>query len=132
VKWGAQKAGFKCSDENCNGEELKLLESTVFTETVDKLKLKGVKPKKRLPVPDEDDFDEYDDPINEHLDNKPEDIELNVGEIEIEEVVTEAEDFNAPEEIEGVIDVDIIDEPLDLPLGGFDSIPLGRITIIEP
>jgi hypothetical protein len=131
VKWGAKKADFKCSNESCNGEELKLIESAVFVEVVDKLKLKGVKPKKRPSVSDEDDFDDYDDAIDEPKGNESGDIEHIAGEIDIEDAIA-GDDFAASEEIEGVIDVDIIDEPLDLPLGGLDGIQLGNIAVIEP
>ncbi len=116
VEWGAQKNGFKCPNPDCEKEELKLMDSAVLIEAVEKLKLKRVKRKKTPPVPIGEDFDvdegmvvmPLEDEDFEDVESEEEEAEIEEVE-EVEEVIDGVDEFAVVEDIVGVEDVDVDD-----------------------
>jgi hypothetical protein len=92
VEWGAKKTGFKCLA--CDGEDLRLLDSTDLIESTDKPKLKKVAPKIHQPVPIGGAFDEDDAIIDAPMD----DDECDEGEIDgVEDVIEGVDEFGTEE-----------------------------------
>ncbi len=116
VEWGAKKSGFKCPSLDCSLEELKLMDSAVHIEAVEKPKLKRVKRKKTPPVPLGEDFDvdegmvvmPLEDEDFEDVESEEEEAEIEEVE-EVEEVIDGADEFVVVEDIVGVEDVDVDD-----------------------
>ena len=108
--------GFKCPNADCEKEELKLMDSAVHIEAVEKPKLKRVKRKKTPPVPIGEDYDVDEGMVVMPLEDEDfEDVESEEEEAEIEEVeeveesIEGGDKFAAVEDIEGVEDVDVDD-----------------------
>jgi hypothetical protein len=94
VEWGAKKTGFKCLA--CDGEDLRLLDSTDLVEFTDKPKLKRVAPKIHQPVPIGGAFYEDDGIIDVPMGDE----EYDEGEIdEVEDVIEGVDEFGATEEV---------------------------------
>jgi DNA-directed RNA polymerase subunit RPC12/RpoP len=116
VEWGAKKSGFKCPNADCGHEELKLMDSAVLIEAVEKPKLKRVKRKKTPPVPLGEDFDvdegmvvmPLEDEDFEDVESEEEEAETEEVE-EVEEVIDGVDEFAVVEDIVGVEDVDVDD-----------------------
>ena len=125
IEWGAEKSGFKCPGETCDGESLVLIDSTTL-EATEKPKLKRVKRKKVPPVAISDEFDidegmvevPIEDEEFDEADGDEEEVELEEEIEETEDVLEGPEDFGPVEDIEAVDDIEV-DDDIDEDMGDF-------------
>ena len=133
IEWGAEKVGYKCPNQDCNGESLKLIDPKTL-ENMEKPKVKKPKREKKRVVPvsseydledgvsevplEEEEYEEIEDQVEEELDEDYlEDEEEELSE-EVELVLSEGDEEVDPVEVTDDAEVDSIEDldevtPLD-------------------